>query len=224
MELDLFPLPLEKKREENKNIHTLEFPGSLEIRDLALSLLWLQPLLWHKFEPRLGTSACLEHCQNNNSSNKNKTKQKKPQQNEVSEDDSSGCEMYPGDQGLHVEPEGYRLVAFCANSFKFLSVASTQAGGPLKLQMSSSGRRGLSPAEEEPGHGQPGRRLRKLKVVLRTLPSLIHKTCLAKSFHAPASARCSRKVHLFISLKNVYGEELSARENKFSSKVVPFVR
>lgn len=78
MELDLFPLPLEKKREENKNIHTLEFPGSLEIRDLALSLLWLRPLLWHKFEPRLGTSACLEHCQNNNSSNKNKTKQKNP--------------------------------------------------------------------------------------------------------------------------------------------------
>lgn len=54
-------------------------------------------------------------------------------------------------------------------------------------------------------------------------PPLIHKTCHAESFHAPASTRCSRKVHLFIFLKNVYGEELSARENKSSGEIVPFV-
>lgn len=55
-------------------------------------------------------------------------------------------------------------------------------------------------------------------------PPLIHKTCHTKSFHTPASACCSGKVHLFISLKNVCGEKLSARENKFSGEGLPFVR
>lgn len=54
-------------------------------------------------------------------------------------------------------------------------------------------------------------------------PPLIHKTCHAKSFHAPASEHCSRKVHLFISLRNVYGEELSPGENKLLGEMSPFV-
>ena len=29
----------------------LEFPGGLEVKDLALSLLWLRLLLWHRFDP-----------------------------------------------------------------------------------------------------------------------------------------------------------------------------
>lgn len=55
-------------------------------------------------------------------------------------------------------------------------------------------------------------------------PPLIHKTCHAKSFHAPASEHCSRKVHLFISLKDVYGEESSPGENKLLGEtLLPFV-
>lgn len=51
-----------------------------------------------------------------------------------------------------------------------------------------------SQAGEEPGDLQPVRGG-------PWDPPLIHKTCHAKSFHAPASARWSRKVHLFISQK-----------------------
>ena len=28
-----------------------EFPGGLEVKDLAMFLLWLRPLLWHRFDP-----------------------------------------------------------------------------------------------------------------------------------------------------------------------------
>ena len=35
-----------------------EFPGGLEVKDLALSLQWLSVLQWHGFETWPGTSAC----------------------------------------------------------------------------------------------------------------------------------------------------------------------
>lgn len=124
-------------------------------------------------------------------------------------------------EGSMVDPECYW--PFVPTLWESLFVASTEAG-PLNFQVRSSGakrittcRRGTWPSATKLEAGET-------KMVLRTVPSLIHKTCLTKSFHAPASAHCSRKVHLFISLKNVYGEKLSARENKFSGEILPFVR
>ena len=38
-------------------LYISEFPGSLVVKDLALSLLWLGSLLWHGFNP------CIPHVQ-----------------------------------------------------------------------------------------------------------------------------------------------------------------
>ena len=34
----------------------MEFPGGLVVKDLALLLLWLRSLHWHRFDPGLGIS------------------------------------------------------------------------------------------------------------------------------------------------------------------------
>ena len=36
----------------------VEFPGGLVVKDPALSLLWLESLMWHEFDPYPGTSTC----------------------------------------------------------------------------------------------------------------------------------------------------------------------
>lgn len=64
-----------------------------------------------------------------------------------------------------------------------------------------------SQAGEEPGDLQPVRGG-------PWDPPLIHKTCHAKSFHAPASARWSRKVHLFISLRKCLWREIISRRKQ----------
>lgn len=46
--------------------NNLEFPSSLVVKDLMLSLLWLWSLLWPVFDPCLGTSVCFGHGQQTN--------------------------------------------------------------------------------------------------------------------------------------------------------------
>lgn len=99
--------------------------------------------------------------------------------------------------------------------FRSLSVASTLAE-PLKPQVSSS-----CPTLSRMQERNLAVRSQS-QVALRTLPHTLNMP--RKVISRSASAHRSRKVHLFISLRNVYGEKLSARENKFSGEILPFVR
>ena len=47
-----------------------------QVKDPALSLKWLRSLLWHGFDPCLGTSACCEHSQKKEKKKEKKKKEK----------------------------------------------------------------------------------------------------------------------------------------------------
>lgn len=130
--------------------------------------------------------------------------------------------MHLGDPGLRGGPRVLQAGGDCANSLG-VSLCNVCPSGAFKASGEQQWVKPMVPCRSRTWWSASRSEAGEIKGSPQA-PPLIHKTGRTKSFHAPASACCSRKVHLFISLKNVYGEKLSARENKISGEILPFVR